>query len=310
MEIVLYGAGKRGRTCYKFLKSSGYADVIFGFCDKRANEIKKVDDKKVWLPEELIQGNYIYCLTLADSREKEKIMGELGAEKCICFEDLPDIIHVDRVKFNRDFCGIIHSDNMSFYFDEAETSKSLEMFWDQNSVFYHMFQQLDIRDVIELACGRGRHVSNYEKRAQSITLVDILQENIDFCKKRFNGCNKISFYKNNGYDLRDLEANKYSALFSYDAMVHFELIDILTYMKDIYRVLKGGGRALLHHSNYHADYKAAFSSTSHGRSFMSKECFAYLAYRAGFVILDQKIIDWGIPELDCISLIEKPEIKC
>lgn len=39
---------------------------------------------------------------------------------------------------------------------------------------------------------------------------------------------------------------------------------------------------------------------------MSSECFAYLAYRAGFIILEQNVIDWGVPELDCISLVEKP----
>lgn len=39
---------------------------------------------------------------------------------------------------------------------------------------------------------------------------------------------------------------------------------------------------------------------------MSKECFAYLAYRAGFMVLEQKTVDWSEPELDCITLLEKP----
>lgn len=39
---------------------------------------------------------------------------------------------------------------------------------------------------------------------------------------------------------------------------------------------------------------------------MSKDVFAYLAYRAGFDVLEQKVIDWGIKDLDCISLIQKP----
>ena len=40
---------------------------------------------------------------------------------------------------------------------------------------------------------------------------------------------------------------------------------------------------------------------------MSKDIFAYLAYRCGFEIIDQKEIDWGISNLDCISLIKKEE---
>lgn len=38
---------------------------------------------------------------------------------------------------------------------------------------------------------------------------------------------------------------------------------------------------------------------------MTKEVFAYLAYRAGFEIVSQKVIDWKIKDIDCISLIQK-----
>lgn len=89
-------------------------------------------------------------------------------------------------------------------------------------------------------------------------------------------------------------------------MVHFELIDIYRYLKDIFRVLKPGGMALIHHSNNSCDYKASFTNSIYGRSFMSDTIFAYLAYRCGFEIYDQKIIDWEVENLDCISLIMKP----
>lgn len=96
-------------------------------------------------------------------------------------------------------------------------------------------------------------------------------------------------------------------MFCYDAMVHFEMMDIYEYLKDIYRVLVPGGMVLIHHSNYTADYKASFANTPHGRSFMSKDIFAYLAYRGGFEIISQQVINWGVKDLDCISLIHKPE---
>lgn len=47
-----------------------------------------------------------------------------------------------------------------------------------------------------------------------------------------------------------------------------------------------------------------FVSTQ-GRSYMSKDIFAYLAYRAGFEIVDQQVFDWGDKELDCVSLVRK-----
>ena len=78
------------------------------------------------------------------------------------------------------------------------------------------------------------------------------------------------------------------------------------YLKDIYRILQQGGRALLHHSNYYENYKADFSNAPGSRNFMSKECFAYLAYRVGFTVVEQKVIDWnGVKNLDCITLLEK-----
>ena len=89
-------------------------------------------------------------------------------------------------------------------------------------------------------------------------------------------------------------------------MVHFEMIDIYRYLKDIFRVLKPGGMALIHHSNNSDDYKASFTNSIYGRSFMSDKIFAYLAYRCGIEICNQKVIDWGVENLDCISLIMKP----
>ena len=194
---------------------------------------------------------------------------------------------------------------MNTYFEDAESQALIDIFWGTDSVFLSYFKKLDLSNVIELACGRGRHVPNYIEKAGQITLVDILPENIEYCGQRFKDKNNIVYYCNNGYNLESLKDSSYSSLFCYDAMVHFELIDIYEYLKDIYRVLEVGGYALIHHSNNGKDYKASFASSYNGRSFMSKEVFAYLAYRVGFEIIDQKVIDWTIKDIDCISLIRK-----
>ena len=38
---------------------------------------------------------------------------------------------------------------------------------------------------------------------------------------------------------------------------------------------------------------------------MSKELFAYLSYRAGFEVIEQQVFDWGVKDLDCVSLVRK-----
>jgi hypothetical protein len=45
---------------------------------------------------------------------------------------------------------------------------------------------------------------------------------------------------------------------------------------------------------------------------MSKELFAHWAKRAGFRILEQKVLSWGggedfAPEIDSLTLLEKPK---
>ena len=158
---------------------------------------------------------------------------------------------------------------------------------------------------MELACGRGRHVPHYINDAKEIILVDILQKNIDFCRCRFKDEDKISYYVNNGYDLSEIKSESQTALFTYDAMVHFEMMDIFQYLKETYRILVNGGKALFHHSNNTEDYRVTFLTGTGGRNYMSKQLFAYLANRAGLTVLEQQVIDWSKKDLDCITLVEK-----
>ena len=55
------------------------------------------------------------------------------------------------------------------------------------------------------------------------------------------------------------------------------------------------------------NYRQSFDNASNpgGRNFMSKELFAYLAYHAGFEIVEQQVIDWSLEKMDCITLLKK-----
>lgn len=301
-NLVLYGAGKRGRGMYEFLKKCGIK--IYGYCDRNADKIKEIDGIKVYRPEELADVDVIFCLTILNEQDRNQIRQELKGKEVIDFSDLPCLLGMDRVEFNRNFCADYHVMGMNDYYESGENL--LDIFWSEDSIIYEKFQKLDITRVVELGCGRGRHVTQYYNRADEIMLVDILQNNIDFCKARFANLDNIKFYKNNGYNLLELKDNYYTALYSYDAMVHFEMMDIYSYLKEIHRILIKGGRALIHHSNYDKNYKADFSNSPHSRSFMSKKLFAYLAWRSGFEIEEQTVFDWyEVKDLDCVTLLVK-----
>lgn len=306
-KIIIYGAGKRGRGIYDLFVEHNISDRIYCFCDRNAEQINSVGDKKVSLYEDIKSSNYPFFISFIDE-EQVKITKNMLSENGSKTVEIDEIIswfgYNDSVEFNRMLCGYLHRKSMNEYFEDSENM--LDAFWNDNSVFKKRFDTLDCRNIIELACGRGRHVQKYINKSDTVTLVDILQENMDYCKERFSCYDKISYYCNNGYNLEKLDSNSYSALFCYDAMVHFEMLDIYSYLKDIYRVLVPGGRALIHHSNNSKDYKASFANAPNGRAFMSKNLFAHLAYKSGFIIVSQDIIDWEIKNLDCITLIEKP----
>lgn len=304
-QFIIYGAGKRGVSWYNFLKQNNLNDNIYGFCDKNYENIKCVGEKKVYSYEEVKNLGLPFFVSIVDKDMINEVIEFLNNNGNIVENDLSRLLNVDEVEFNRMYCAFFHVENMDRYFTKAEDDKALDIFWDENSLFYQMFKKLDITDVIELAVGRGRHVQKYIDKVNSITVVDILQKNIDICKERYKNYNHIKYYCNNGYDLNKLPDNSYTAVFSYDAMVHFEMLDIYNYLKEMHRVLRKGGCALIHHSNNHSNYKASFQNSAHGRNYMSKDLFAYLAYRAGFEIVEQNIIDWGVKDLDCISLIRK-----
>ena len=136
------------------------------------------------------------------------------------------------------------------YYELAENN--LRPFWSENSPFLRMFNSLNLLNVIELACGHGRHPEYIRANYAfcHITLVDINPPNIDFCRKRFEGDDRFSYLINSGSDFRPLASRAYTSLFCYDAMVHFEYDDVFSYLKEIYRILTPNGRAVLHHSNY------------------------------------------------------------
>lgn len=314
-EIVLCGAGNIGKELYYFLKyitGELKCAQIIGVIDQNKN-ITIQGDVKILQPEMINELNpmALFIITPKNEDIRNYYINLLKGKNYVIYDnyfDLAEILGIDRTTLNREKCAFHHIEGMNKYFDEAEGEELLSVFWGEGSVFKRLFQELDLNNVIELACGRGRHVSNYINLSKHITLVDILQKNIDICRMRFCDDERISYYKNQGFDLRELKNEEYTSIFSYDAMVHFELLDINSYLIDFYRVLKPGGRALIHHSNFDAMYDGRYDrSLVYGRSFMNYKIFSYLAAQAGFVVLDQQILRWhNLPDLDCVSLLEKP----
>jgi len=193
------------------------------------------------------------------------------------------------------------------YYDEAE-EKWMHVFWGPNTMFYKMFYQLDSSIILELACGHGRHSAQMQDWDNQTILMDINQSNIDFCIQRFAGFPRFTILLNNGFDCRPLDNDSCTAVFCYDSMVHFDSEVVFSYLRDIFRILKPGGRALLHHSNYTGNPGGHYAENPHCRNFMSQSLFAHYSKKSGLSIVESATINWGHdPDLDCLTLVAKPK---
>jgi len=189
----------------------------------------------------------------------------------------------------------------------ADAERWTFLFWDEGSPFREYFDRLDLKNVIELACGHGRHSERVAPLASSLTLMDIHDENLEMCRQRLGGFANVGFLKNNGYDYQPLADASATALFCYDAMVHFSPDIVLSYLNDTARVLVPGGMALFHHSNYHGEEGRHYALNPHARNNMSMTMFEIFAAAAGLEVVQSKMLDWaGIAGLDGLTLVRRP----
>lgn len=163
----------------------------------------------------------------------------------------------------------------------------------------------DLRCVLDLATGHGRNAAVLLGQAERLILVDIQPGNVAHCRQRFGDDPRLRYLVNNGYDLADVADAEVTLLYCFDAMVHFDSDVVRAYLCEARRVLVPGGRAFLHHSNYHDghDWRAA----PHSRAFMSKRLMQHYAQKEGLSVMRQRVIDWGgVARLDCLSLLARP----
>lgn len=193
---------------------------------------------------------------------------------------------------------------ISPYYEQAEGM--IQIFWNPSTIFRRQFDRLNLESVIELACGHGRHAEQIAARCGRLTLMDIHEDNISFCRERLKGHANVQFVLNSGFDFRPVEDSSTTAIFCYDAMVHFSPDIVESYLLDARRVLRPGGMALLHHSNYSAPLDQHYGLNPHARNHMTEQLFRELVGKSDLKIVDTVAIAWGHDqELDRVSLLRR-----
>jgi ubiquinone/menaquinone biosynthesis C-methylase UbiE len=199
--------------------------------------------------------------------------------------------------------GYFWGDRVSkVYFEPAE--QSLDRQWED--IIAPLLDELEYGTVIDLASGHGRNARRLAEKARLVYCVDINPENVKFLRQRFAGDHRFVIVRNDGATLSSFDQSSIDLLYCFDALVHFDIEIVQSYLKESYRVLRTGGHAFIHCSNYTGNPGGHFSKNPHWRNFMSFELFSHLAIRAGFAIASGKKISWGdVLDLDCVFLLRK-----
>ena len=105
------------------------------------------------------------------------------------------------------------------------------------------------------------------------------------------GHHVLGYFVNNGNDLPKIRDNSQDLVFSFDSFVHFHKNVIDDYLKEIFRVLKPGGKAYIHHSWLEGGSDYSFQNYA-GRSTMDPTIFKSLVEKNNMSVIDQKQISF------------------
>jgi ubiquinone/menaquinone biosynthesis C-methylase UbiE len=189
-----------------------------------------------------------------------------------------------------------------------EWSKSFgttENLW--NSYIFDDIKEYRNKKILEIAPGHGRMTQFLSILASELLVVDLNPNCIQKTKEKL-GHHVLAYFVNNGKDLPKIRDNSQDLVFSFDSFVHFHKNVIDDYIKEIYRVLKPGGRAYIHHSWLEGGSDFSFHNFA-GRSTMDPETFQTLVEKHNMSVIEQKVIkfeplgQWD--GTDSITIFEK-----
>lgn len=145
------------------------------------------------------------------------------------------------------------------------------------------------RDILEIGPGAGRWTETLQKIAKRLIIVDLSDRCIEICKKRFAMYDNIEYYVNNGTDVSFIHSDSIDFIWSFDVFVHINAWDTEKYLIEFSRILKKGGRCIIHHPKEGRHYELEDDGW---RSNMTAELFCGVLEKHGLILMRQ-FDSWG-----------------
>jgi ubiquinone/menaquinone biosynthesis C-methylase UbiE len=134
--------------------------------------------------------------------------------------------------------------------------------------------------LLEIGPGAGRWTAHLIERAGHLTAIDISPTCIALCRERFAAARNAEFHVNSGSDLAQVPDRSIDVIWSFDVFVHINETDVEKYAQEFARVLKPGGRGIVHHGS-------AGSAKGGWRGDLTAVEFAAMLGRNGLRVVEQ-----------------------
>lgn len=199
--------------------------------------------------------------------------------------------------------------NANWTIDGHEWSKSFgttEELW--NNEIFDKIKEFRGKKILEIAPGFGRITQFLSILAGELIIVDLNPLCIEKTKAKLKH-HVLAYFVNDGKSIPKVRDNSQDLVFSFDSFVHMHANVTEEYVKEIYRVLKPGGQAFIHHSWLYGGSDESTNNVA-GRANMSPEQFKIFVENNNMEIVSQNIIQfeplnsWN--GTDCISMFRKP----
>jgi SAM-dependent methyltransferase len=157
-------------------------------------------------------------------------------------------------------------------------------------VFQPFLGKCDV--ILEIGAGAGRFTGILFPKCRKVIASDTSRSMLSLLAKRFPNHPQLEILLLDGQGLAPLQDRSIDAAFSYDVFNHLEHWDIFNYLVELKRVLKPGGRAVIHHANTFSELgwkrfvddmpqQLNLSKSWGTLSLMTPDLFRELAERAG-----------------------------
>lgn len=105
--------------------------------------------------------------------------------------------------------------------------------------------------LLDLGCGGGRFTPVLLPKCSNLIAADTSANMLKLMQEAYPQEDRIYYKLLDGFGLNGIDFESVDRIFCFGVFVHLQQWDIFHYIMDISRVLKPGGKALVHHMPIH-----------------------------------------------------------